>query len=541
MTRGYLMLVLHAHLPYVRHPEHAYFFEEQWLFEAITESYIPLLRVIEGFARDRIPCRITLSLSPTLLAMLQDKLLQQRYLGHMERLIRLADAEIKRTRREPCVQRLARMYHRLFVDTVAVYKGRYKRNLVTAFRKFQKAGLLEIITTSATHAFLPLLKVYPASVRAQVLTGAEYFKTVFGIEPAGMWLPECGYYPGLEAVLQQSGYRYFFLETHGVLNADPQPRSGVFAPIACPNGIAAFCRDSGSSQQVWSSQEGYPGDARYREFYRDIGFDRELEYLAPYLPEPTTRMQTGIKYYRVTGHDEKELYDPDAAREKAEEHARHFIACRKEEISRQAPLMEAPPAVVAPFDAELFGHWWFEGPQFLDCLIRGLSAQQDVPEMITPADYLQRHGVLQTAAPSGSSWGYLGYNDVWLNDANDWMYPHLHRACSRMEELALLTPRKGSRADRAIRQAARSLLLGQASDWPFIMKTGTSVSYARSRIRDHLARFHYLEKCIAAKKIDERNLQALELLDNIFPDIDVRHFRPEQTTATAQPELRFRS
>lgn len=536
MPRGYLVLVLHAHLPYVRHPEHAHFFEEQWLFEAITESYIPLIRVLEGLSRDRIACRITLSLSPTLLAMLQDRLLQQRYLRHMERLIGLSDAEMQRARPEPGVHRLARMYREFFEDTVAVFKDRYKKNLITAFNKFYKAGLLDIITTSATHAFLPLLKVCPPAVRAQVLTGADYFKKVFGRPPAGMWLPECGYYPGLESVLQQAGYRYFFLENHGVLNADPQPRSGSFAPIACPNGVAAFCRDTGSSHQVWSSREGYPGDADYREFYRDIGFDRELEYLAPYLPEPATRMQTGIKYWRVTGHEDKELYDPDAARDKADQHARHFIACRIEEICRQAPRMDAPPAVVAPFDAELFGHWWFEGPRFLDSLIRGISAQQDMLEMITPADYLQRHPALQTAAPSGSSWGCLGYNDVWLNDTNDWLYPHLHNACRRMEELALLNPRKGSRPDRALSQAARELLLGQASDWPFIMRTGTDVSYARSRIRDHLARFYYLEKCIAAKKIDERRLRALEILDGIFPALDVRHFRLEQTTGTPRPD-----
>ncbi|MEI6127285.1 MAG: 1,4-alpha-glucan branching protein domain-containing protein [Pseudomonadota bacterium] len=520
--------MLHAHLPYVHHPEHESFFEENWLFEAITECYLPLIKVFERLAADHIPFRITLSLSPTLLTMLQDGLLQQRYLKHMERLLALTEKEIQRTRREPAFNGLARWYQQMFSETVLLFKNRYKKNLVNAFKKLQKAGFLEIITTSATHAFLPLLKPCPSSVRAQVFTGLEYCRSVFGAAPPGIWLPECGYYPGLETVLQEAGYRYFFLDTHGIINADSQPRYGSYAPVACPNSMASFCRDKESSRQVWSSQEGYPGDFAYREYYRDIGFEQDTAHLAPLSSDGTARMPTGIKYYRITGrHDQKEPYDPQAAQEKAALHAAHFLACRQEEISCQANRMDRPPLVVAPFDAELFGHWWFEGPQWLDALIRKIAGEQDTLELITPSDYLQAHPVLQMAAPSASSWGYLGYNEVWLNSTNDWIYPYLHSASLHMEKLAAeQRPRRGSRPDRALKQAARSLLLAQASDWPFIMKTGTTIAYARSRIRDHLARFHYLAKSIDVKKIDELRLSALETMDDIFPDIDYRHFCP---------------
>lgn len=530
MSKGYLIILLHAHLPYVRHPEHKSFFEENWLFEAITECYIPLIKVFENLAADRIPFRITFSISPTLLSMLQDRLLQQRYLKHMQRLLELTEKEISRTRRDASLNRLARMYRDLFSETISDFKNRYKKNLVHAFKKLQKAGFLEIITTSATHAFLPLFKVNPVSVQAQIFTGAEYYKSVFGNDPPGIWLPECGYYPGLETVLQKSGYRYFFLDTHGVLNAEPNPRYGAYAPIACTNGLAAFCRDRESSRQVWSAREGYPGDFDYREYYRDVGFEREPEYLAPYMPEGVTRANTGIKYYRITGrHDNKEPYAPKAARAKAALHAEHFLSCRRQEISDIAQNMDRPPVLVAPFDAELFGHWWFEGPRWLDSLIRKTDKDRDTVELITPSDYLKRHPVLQTATPSASSWGYLGYNDFWLNSSNDWLYPYLHRAAMHMEELtSRLNPRRGSRIDRALKQAARSLLLAQASDWPFIMKTGTTIEYALSRIRDHLARFYYLAKSLDLKKIDPKRLRALELLDAIYPDINYRHFGASQ-------------
>jgi len=526
MARGYLIFVLHAHLPYVRHPEHATPFEELWLFEAITESYIPLIRVLEGFRHDRIPCRITLSLSPTLMTMLQDRLLQQRYLRHLQRLCSLARAEIRRFRFDPERRRLARMYLRLFTDTLVAFRETYRKNILAAFKKLQDHGLLEIITTAATHAFLPLLKVHPSAVRAQIMTGAEYFRYLFGVAAPGMWLPECGYYPGLERVVQQAGFRYFFLETHGLVHADPAPRYGPWAPVACAENVAAFCRDMVASRQIWSSTEGYPGDPVYREFYCDIAHERDPDYLARYLPPRGEAVQTGIKYYCVTGHEHKELYDPERARLRAQEHAKHFVACRIEDSMRESSAMDRPPAITVPFDAELFGHWWFEGPWFLDAVVREVSKHHGILEMVTPSDYLKRHPDLQKTYPAGSSWGYLGYNEVWLNQTNDWLYPHLHAACAQMEELAQKKTRTGSLTDRARRQAARSLLLAQASDWPFIMRTGTTVAYARARIRDHLARFHYLARSITACSLDERTLKAIELLDAIFPTITVRHFQP---------------
>jgi 1,4-alpha-glucan branching enzyme len=537
--RGYLGLVLHGHLPFVRHPEHEEFFEERWLFEAITECYVPLVKVFDGLMADGLPFRVALSLSPTLCSMLQDDLLQRRYVRHLGKLIDLAGKEMARHRNDPVHLKLARFYHDWLVETARIYDVRYGRDLVKAFRRFQEAGVVELFTTSATHGYLPLLKTHPQAVRAQVLIGAESYRRTFGRDARGVWLPECAYYPGLEAVLEEARFRYFFVDSHGVLHASVRPHYGLFAPLACENGVAAFGRDPESSRQVWSSHEGYPGDADYRDFYRDIGFDRELDYIAPYILDGKTRILTGIKYHRVTGRTQDKLpYDPARASDKAALHADHFLACRRAQVAHHGARMDRPPFVVSPYDAELFGHWWFEGPQFIDFLIRKTVRDQDEVELVTPGDYLDRHPVLQRSTPSASSWGWQGYNECWLSGCNEWIYPHLHRAARVMAELATRFQAEppGSLRDRLLKQAVRSLLLAQSSDWPFIMKCGTAVDYANKRVRDQLARFNFLCEAVARNDVDEAKLVALERMDNVFPFVDFRVYAeapPASAAATS--------
>ncbi|HEX9022085.1 MAG TPA: DUF1957 domain-containing protein, partial [Nitrospirota bacterium] len=154
MEKGYLALVLHSHLPYVRHPEHDQFLEEDWLYEAITETYIPLINVFDSLVNDGVDFRITMSLTPTLIAMLTDPLLQQRYARHISKLIELSEKEIERTKHQPEFNPIAHMYRDLFTDARQVFEEKYGRNLVGAFKKFQDLGKVEIITCAATHGFL---------------------------------------------------------------------------------------------------------------------------------------------------------------------------------------------------------------------------------------------------------------------------------------------------------------------------------------------------------------------------------------------------
>ncbi|HLI84864.1 MAG TPA: glycogen synthase GlgA [Bryobacteraceae bacterium] len=520
--QGYLALILHAHLPYVRHLEHEDFLEENWLFEAITETYVPLLLVLDGLVADGVDFRLTISLTPPLAAMLLDAPLLARYLRRLERTMELAEKEVARTASQPEFELLARLYLRLFSRVHDAFANRYQRNLVGALDRLQQTGKVEVIASAATHGYLPVLSVNPSAVRAQVCLGVEHYRKIFGKSPAGFWLPECGYYPGVDEILRENGIRYTILETHGITRAGRRPAYGVYAPIECPSGLAAFGRDPDSSRQVWSSEGGYPGDFDYREFYRDIGFDLDLDYIRPYIHPDGIRVDTGIKYYRITGKGaHKEPYVPEWAERKAAGHAGHFLGARIGQIASLAAGMDRKPIVVAPYDAELFGHWWFEGPRWLDYLIRKIALDQSDIRLTTLSEYLEEYPVNQVATPSLSSWGRNGFNEVWLNGGNDWICRHLHAGAEMMDELCARNPRAAGVARRAIAQAGRELLLAQSSDWAFMINSGDMKEYASTRTKTHLLRLHQLKRQVESKAVDETWLRTLELQDNLFADLAV--------------------
>ena len=532
MHKGYVSLVLHTHLPFVRHPEEEYFLEENWLYEAITETYIPLIHVFERLISDGVYFRITMSLTPPLVSMLKDPLLQDRYVRHLDRLIELSSKEIERTGYQSHFHGLALMYHSIFTEAKETFVQRYKKDIVSAFKKFQENGCVEIIASCATHGFLPVLSVNPSDVNAQIKIGVDHYKKTFGRPPRGFWLPECGYYPGVDEVLKKAGIRYFFIDSHGIINGDPSPKFSVYAPVYCPSGVAAFGRDWESSKQVWSSKEGYPGDPDYREYYRDIGHELDFEYIKPYIHPQGIRVNTGMKYWRITGNTEyKEAYVPEWAKEKAAMHAGNFMFNREKQVEHLLAHMPRKPLIIAPYDAELFGHWWFEGPMWIDFLMRKMAYDQKTVKMITPSEYLSEYPTNQLSQPSASTWGYKGYSEFWLEGSNDWIYRHLGKAGQRMEELAKKFPMyvkkqpknkkaKKTLVERALNQAARELVLAQSSDWAFIMKTGTMVPYAHKRSKTHISRFTRLYNDLMDGKVDKEWLEEVEYRDNIFHDMD---------------------
>ncbi|MCC7375148.1 MAG: DUF1957 domain-containing protein [Verrucomicrobiales bacterium] len=521
--RGYVALILHAHLPFVRHPEHERFLEESWLYEAITETYLPLIQVFRGWQHQGIHGRLSLTLSPTLCAMLQDPLLCRRYEATLEAQIALAERETYRTHWEPGLRELAEYYHRHFLELRSTWHA-LGGDLVGAFRDLQNAGIIEIITTAATHALLPLLTSHPSSVRGQILTARDDYRRCFGRDPQGIWLPECAYASGIETVLQEAGLRWFTVDTHGLLHATPRPRYGVYAPVLTSNGLAAFGRDLESAKQVWSREAGYPGDPRYRDFYRDIGFDLELDYVRPALPSPDLRGFTGIKYHRIATDPsgEKQWYRREDGRAAADQHAAHFLGARRDQVRHLADILGRPPMVLCPYDAELFGHWWYEGPEFLDLFVRKAVCDQQEFKLVTPFEYLRENPTQQVAAPAESTWGEEGYYRVWLNEANQWILPHLDVAMERMHQLATRFSNPDALTRRALNQAARELVLAQSSDWPFILRTGTSPNYARQRVTTHILRFIELHDQLTATRVDEAQLSACESIDNLFPLIDYR-------------------
>jgi 1,4-alpha-glucan branching enzyme len=495
--QGYVGIVLHAHLPWVRHPEHARPLEERWLHEALWESYLPLVDVLDRLASEQIRAPITLSLSPTLAAMLRDPLLCARFVDHVGRLERLAAREAERASGDRELAGVIEHY-RARIEAARATWERAGGDVVGALVRHDDAGAIELVTTTATHAYLPALS--PPSVRAQIRIGLRAFEGFTGKKPRGLWLPECAYDPSLGGALAGAPVRYTLLDAHGLEFARPRPPLGVYAPVLSPGGVAFFARDPESTREVWSRDEGYPGHPDYREFYRDIGFDLPEQALMGELGPHGTRLATGLKYHRVTGPGpHKEPWDPSKAEARARADAERFVERRRAALSAISGAGPAP-LVVAPYDAELFGHWWFEGPIFLEHVLRGLdrSARAGGIAATTLGGHLARQPDLVVAEPAASSWGEGGFGEAWLGRALDpartrGLSPaHLLRHVRHAERAveALVRARRGAcgLSGRALDQAIRELLLLESSDWGFMIRRGEMAEYAEARVRAHASR-----------------------------------------------------
>jgi 1,4-alpha-glucan branching enzyme len=531
-----LALVLHAHLPFVRHPEHEVFLEEDWFFEALTESYLPLVAMLLRLQRDGVPFQLTLSLSPPLQTMLGDELLRRRYQRYTADLDALLTRETARAQHDAPLAAVV-AHHRRRLDAALQTWQTLGGDLLAPLARLQEAGHLDLITSAATHGYLPLMAPQPAAVRAQITVAVAEHERRFGRRPSGLWLPECGYSEGLDRVLAAAGLRYFVGDTQALLLARPRPRCGYHAPAFCADsGVAVFARDPEPGEQVWSRERGYPGHPAYRDFFHDLADERPASELGAFVLPDGQRRRTGLKYRRITSHDgtghdragrdgdPKLLYEPEVALRVAHEHAHDFVDKRLAQLSGLRAVLPQV-VVVAAYDAELFGHWWHEGCAWLEQVLRLFAAQpRGAPTLTHLADYLRRQPTQQLLRPAESSWGAGGYHQYWLDGTNAWIYPRLHHAAAQMIALAERHVAPPALVRRALNHAARLLLLAQASDWAFIMRSNTAVGYATARTEAHLGDFARLAEQLASGTIDEVWLSERERAENIFPAIDYRAF-----------------
>ncbi|QPN63402.1 glycoside hydrolase family 57 protein [Synechococcus sp. CBW1004] len=525
MADGDLALVLHAHLPYVRSGE-AGSLEEDWYFQALQECYLPLLEMLEAAAADPTQePRLTMGVSPTLLSLLCDAELNARFVPWLQ--LRLQLLQGAPTPLEAAARDLSGRLEAAR-DQFLACDG----DVLPRLRALQRLGVLDLITCGATHGYLPLLRDAPEAVRAQLLTAVREHQRLLGERPLGIWLPECAYYEGLDQHLAACGLRYTLLDGHGLLHALPRPRYGVYAPICSPAGVAFFARDSESTLPVWSASQGYPGDGAYREFHRDLGWDLSDAQLAAL--GIGSRRPLGLKLHRVTSQgcplDTKQPYDPAAAAQRLEEHATAYLRGRSRQLQALARAIDRPPLLVAPFDAELFGHWWFEGPRFLGALFR--QAADSGVRFTHLRQVLSAGQALQVCQPSPSSWGQGGYHNYWLNESNSWVVAEWQRASRAM--VRRVNRGVGSASQRELlTQAGRELLLAQSSDWSFILRAGTTTELARERIHRHLERFWRLMDAIdRGTELPEGWLEALQHEDGLFPLLNAADWATPPLRAT---------
>ena len=535
---GRVHLLLHAHLPFVREPSYDRFLEENWFFEAMAETYLPIIQMLNRLEEKGVPGTLNFSVSSALLAMLTDRSLLDKFSRHLHKQLELLEREKVRLQNDAERMEVVNFYYRRQVALINTWERDCGCEIVPALKRLEQIGKINLLTCVGTHPFLPAYQSDIESIRLQLKITVRAFEEAFGRKPRGLWLPECGYFEGLDAILAEYGFKYFFLETHGVLLAKPAPKYGVFAPIKTPAGLYCFGREQSSSMEVWSRKTGYPGHPEYREFFKDIAHERESDYLGDYFLAAGTHIETGLKYYRITGSEDKKVYRPWNALRLVEDHARLFVANREATVSSLLPNMDGNKvSILCPYDAELFGHWWFEGPLFIEKMFER-AASSNVVEMASLEDSVPSKAA-GTAAdsevhkPIFSSWGEGGFGEVWMNDDVAFQYPMFFRMRKMMDELKSRISKvarnasgnvagnaRGSKnaiAKRFLAQMARELVLFQASDWAFMIHNNSAADYARARLNGHYENVCALYRETVKSNPDTKLLKKLEQKNNLFP------------------------
>ncbi|MDR1128134.1 MAG: hypothetical protein LBL20_02390, partial [Treponema sp.] len=378
-------------------------YEEPWFFETISETWLPLLAVFDRLDRDRIPFRVSIALSPVLGFMLSDEILVGRYLEYVDRQIEFGAKELERTAGSPRLYALARQYYDQIVEKRILFTERYEKNILRVFDFYQKKGRLEILTTAATHPFLPLYAPFPEAVQAQMEVAISSHRHFFGKNPQGFWLPELGWSPELDEYLRSYNFSYTVVDTHGALLGKSAARGcvrtsgcragscaapyfpaaapgagsgtggvrhGSFYPVKTPSQILVLIRDYHAHRELFEA-EGICLSPGYRDYSEDAGYELKRELVGPFLGENGIRMPTGFKYYaRSRPSPAKEIYDAGKARDQAGIHARRFLDSRMRLLDQAGDLMNESPVSLCAFEADSFGRFWYEGPAFLEALFR---------------------------------------------------------------------------------------------------------------------------------------------------------------------------
>jgi 1,4-alpha-glucan branching enzyme len=557
---GAFTFVLHSHLPYVRFAgrwPHG----EEWIHEAATETYIPLLQTLYDLKDDGVRFKLTLGITPVLAEQLNDPDVCDHLDQYLDDRINAAKRDIAYydapETADKHLRSLAEWYLTSFEQIKNAFDNRFHRNIVGAFRALQDEGYIELMVSAATHGYLPLLS-RDSSINAQLKAGIANYRRLFGRDPSAVWLPECAYRPayitesgrvrpGLEHFLAQNGLKVFFGETHTITGGQPVgvaagdaigpygeikrryvvPASAVaperpattFMPYYVSDttsgptagqhsGVTVIGRNNRTGQQVWSADWGYPGDFDYREFYRRAG-------------------TSGLQYWRITEAKidlaVKDYYHPDWAAYKVDQHAEHFAHLVGDVLRAFNQQTGEFGIVSSNYDTELFGHWWYEGVAWLGKVLRHLAESPEV-ELTTASAFIAEHPPRQALHIPESSWGAGGTHFVWDNPETHWMWEPVYEAEARMARLAEAVPTPSDAEMEVLNQTARELLLLQSSDWPFLVTTGQAREYAIQRYSQHLERFDKLAASLEGGGPNVALARDYWELDKVFPDVDYRWF-----------------
>lgn len=561
MVRGKLLFVLHSHLPYVlSHGKWPHGMD--WLNEAAAETYMPLLQVMDKLISEGISPKITIGLTPVLSEMLADDVFKDEFDGYLKDKIDAAAVDAEEFYRVGDSRHdLARLWESFYGETRDYFNNTLNRDIIGAFKRLQDQGHIEIITCAATHGYLPLLGE-DTSVQAQVKLGVDTYKKHYGRQPNGIWLPECAYRPaydwvppvegfggarprkGVEEFLSENGIKYFVVDSQllkggksvGVYldrfdalkqlwkNFEKQYRPAeedfsktphklyYVSSIEGKGPVAFFSRDPDTGVQVWSGEHGYPGDGSYLDFHKK-------------------HFPGGHRYWKVTSAKsdlaDKLVYDPESVQARILENAQHFKNLVRD-ICREEGLVDGnPPMVCAPFDAELFGHWWFEGPRWIYSVLKEVALDPEL-EVSTMSEYYEQNPPIQVVSLPEGSWGEGGFHWIWLNDWTTWTWKHIYADEKLMREAAAKYANHTAEPVASLmKQLARELVLLESSDWQFLISTWSARDYAEMRFTQHHENFLLLlklvEKAAAGEQLTGAEQAAYEVIaqrDKVFDTID---------------------
>ncbi len=570
---GSFVLILHTHLPYViRHGKWP--FGSDWLCEAAAECYLPLLNEFNALLDDGIVPAVTMSFTPVVLEQLADDEFPQIFNDYLDEKIIAAGEDVEYFSARPHERHyaaVAQFWRQWYQARRDEFNGRYRCDIVGAYRSLVDAGAIVAQTAGATHGYFPLLG-FDESIDGQLSIAVSAHRRHFGDAPRGAWIPECAYRPcylwsppvdgsvapigvrkGVEQLLAEHGLEYTVVDSHLTRGGRPL---GVYAdrfesvrtlgarslPLqdsrsvhelyrVCSTGdpdagmASIFTRDTETTMRVWSGHYGYPGDATYLDFHKK-------------------HHNSGLRYWRVTGPDvdmgDKELYDPDAVAGRIDAHADHFCSLVERELREFEAATGRHGTLAAPFDTELFGHWWFEGPAFIAALLRRMAVSDSV-DAVTAPDDLDASGPGAIIQIPEGSWGDGGDHRVWLNDRTWWTWPEIHRAEQRFFQLLFSADTADRLEQRVLRQMAREKLLLEASDWQFLITTDSAVDYAVQRFGEHRNQFWHLvafvEHLRSGGELDAEQMQeleALEAMNRLFPDLRLDAWRDSKSRLGAQ-------
>jgi 1,4-alpha-glucan branching enzyme len=495
-------LVLHSHLPWLAN-HGRWPVGEEWLYQSWAATYLPVARVLRTLAAEGRTRLLSLGITPVLAAQLDDPHClagMHHWLGNWQ--LRAHEAA---GMRDQAHRDLGAREHRLAAEALTDFEERWAHGGSPVLRGLVDADAIELLGGPLAHPFQPLL--HPRLRSFQLTEGLADAKARWGTTPSGIWAPECGYTPGMEREYDAAGVQHFMVDGPS-LRGD----TSLGRPVR-ESDVVAFGRDLQVSYRVWSPKSGYPGDGAYRDFHT---YDHD----------------TGLKPARVTGRTvdskDKAPYDPELAAAAIDRHVADFVDTVRSRMRSESERIGRPALVVAAFDTELFGHWWFEGPQWLEKVLRALP-EAGIP-VGTLADARAAGFVGEPVQLADSSWGSGKDWRVWAGDqVADLVQLNTEVVQTALDAVdkargAQRAPGRPELRDRVNDQILREAIMTVQSDWAFMVSKDSAAGYARDRAHLHAHATREIAGAAAAGHLDRARQLAdgWNHADGLFPSLDAR-------------------